>query len=82
VPKTRYQIIVTYEFPEAPPETFATEAIGSSAAAAASRALRAARKAFAKRRPSSIVVLLEPQKDAAKPAGEEPGIPVAASGTL
>jgi len=54
-----YKASVTYEFPEAAPETWRGAIVAGRPSTAASRAIEAARRVFPRRRPSSVVVLLE-----------------------
>jgi hypothetical protein len=55
----RYFAACTFEFPQAQPETWRGAIAAGSPQRASYLALKAARKAFPKRKPSSIVVLLE-----------------------
>jgi len=50
---------VTYEYPLAAPDTHRTTIRAGTAQTAAYRAMGEARRAFARKRPSSIVLLLE-----------------------
>ncbi len=56
---TRYRAACTFEFLEDAPETWRGEIEAGNAHIAASRAVKAARRAFPRRRPASIAVLLE-----------------------
>lgn len=56
-----FKTSVTFEFNEAAPETVKGEIVCGKAETAAHRAVKAAKKARPNTRPSSIVVLLEPQ---------------------
>jgi hypothetical protein len=62
--KRVFAVSVTYEFPTAAPETVKGEFVGGSPQKAASQALRLARTRFPGRRPSSIVVVLEMEREA------------------
>ena len=57
--KRLYRASTTYEYPKLAPDTVRAEIVATSAAIAAQRALREARRVFRAKRPSSIVVFLE-----------------------
>jgi len=65
--KRQYGASVTFEFPEAAPETARMAIVAGSHQKAASEAVREAKRRFPGRRPSSIVVLLELDRETAKP---------------
>ena len=59
----QFRTSVTFEFPTQAPETTRTAIVAGKAETAAHRALRAAKKAMPNRKPTSIVVLLEPERE-------------------
>jgi hypothetical protein len=59
----RYAAVITFEFEVDAPETVRTVVEAGNVHTAASRAVRAARRALPRRRPSSIVLLLEPERE-------------------
>ena len=65
MPKRTFTASVTYEYPQAAPDTIREQIIAASAGKAASSACRLARKRISGRRPSSIVVVLQIERDAA-----------------
>ncbi len=56
----RFKASVTFEYLEQAPETVRAEIVAGNAHTGASRAVKTARKALPRRRPTSMVVLLEP----------------------
>ena len=60
----KYSASVTYEFPLAAPETVRLEIEAPSHGTAARRAFQALKKAHPRRRPSSIVLVLDMDPDA------------------
>jgi hypothetical protein len=57
--KRAFSAVVTFEYPQAAPETVRTVIEAGNERKATSLALREARRAFPRRQPASIVVLLE-----------------------
>jgi hypothetical protein len=64
----RYRASVTFEFLTEPPETVRTEIVAGKPETGAHRALREARRQLPNRRPCSIVVVLELERDPAAEA--------------
>jgi 1,2-phenylacetyl-CoA epoxidase PaaB subunit len=59
--RTTYRYAVTYEYPTDASDTLRGVEVSSLFATAGRRALEAARAAFPRKQPSSVVLLLEPQ---------------------
>jgi hypothetical protein len=60
VSRKRWRASTTFEYTEQAPETVRTEIAAGTASTAASRAVSQAKRELPGRRPSSILVLLEP----------------------